>query len=91
MCRERNGYCAQLHDAEGVGGRAQLEIALRPALQQQQHDVEEQQARVGTYAAEGEAAGELAVSADAADARGADGGARHTELDVAGQYSSKRG
>ena len=82
---------AQLHDAHGVSGRAQLEVAFRPPLQQQQHEVEEQEESVGAYAAEGEAAGKLAVCSHSAQASGADGGARDTELDVAGGNSEGGG
>ena len=86
---DRDG--AQLHDAHGVGSSAQLKVALGPSLQQQQHNVKQQQARVGTNAAEREAAGELAVRAYCAHAGGANSSTRHAELDVAGQNSSKCG
>ncbi len=81
--RDRHGDAAQLHQAHGVRGCTQLEVALGPPLQQQQHEIKQQQARVGAYAAEGEAARELAVRPHGTHAGGTDRGARDTELDVA--------
>ncbi len=78
------GRGAQLHDAHRVGRRAQLEVAFRPALQKQEYEVEEEEERACAYAAEGEVAGELAVSSHSAHAGGANSGARDAELDVSG-------
>ena len=82
---------AELHDAQGVSGRPQLEVAFRPPLQQQQDEVEEQEKSVGAYATEGEAAGKLAVCSHRAHAGGPYGGARDTDLDVSGGNSEGGG
>ena len=89
--RDRQGDAAQLHQAHGVRGGTQLEVAFGPPLQQQQHEIKQQQARVGTDAAEGKAASELAVRPHGAHAGGTDRGARNTERDVARGNSGEGG
>ena len=84
MRQERQGDGTQLHNAPQVRGRAQLKVALGPSLQQQQHDVKEEEEGVSTHATEGEAAGVLAVRSHGAHAGGACGGARDAELYVTG-------
>ena len=66
-----------------MGGSAQLEVALGPPLEQEEHDVKEQHARVGADAAERKTASKLAVCAHGTHADGADSCAHDAELDVA--------
>ena len=90
MSDKRHRDSAQLHDAKDVRGRAQLEVALGPALEQQQHNVKQEEAGVGAHAAEGKTASELAVGANSADAASTCSCTRDADLDVTRGYAGER-